>query len=128
VKRRPADPPQAAEAWGWRYHHAGIPTTAQRPGERFLPAFGLHVSGFEDSPYGIEFMRFDPDSPLPEAIKTLPHIAFQVPDLDAALQGKTIVYPPAAPSAGVRSAMIEDHGALIELIEFAGPRSLDATR
>ena len=119
MSRRSADPPHAVAVWGWRYHHTGIPTTEPRPGETFLPAFGLHVSGFPDSPFGIEFMRFEPDSPLPDVIKRLPHVAFEVDDLDAALAGRTVVYPPAAPSQGVRSAMIADGGALIELIEFS---------
>ena len=30
--------------------------------------YGLHVSGFEASPYGIEWMRFDEDSPISELI------------------------------------------------------------
>ena len=36
-----------------KYHHVGIPTKAVRAGEVHLPEYGLHVSGFEDSPYGI---------------------------------------------------------------------------
>ncbi len=119
MTRRDADPPQAIHAWGWRYHHTGIPTTLPRPGERFLPAFGMHVSGFEHSPYGIEFMRFESDSPLPEAIRTTPHVAFEVDDLDAALEGKEVIAPPGLPSDGVRTAMIVDNGCPIELMQFA---------
>jgi hypothetical protein len=48
-----------------KYHHLGIPTAESRPGERFLPEYGMHVSGYETSPYRIEWMRFEEDSPSP---------------------------------------------------------------
>ena len=119
MPRRDSEPPLAIHAWGWRYHHTGVPTTEPRPGERYLPQFKLYVSGFGDSPYGVEFMRFEPDSPVPDLIKTVPHVAFEVDDIEAALAGKTVLSPPNAPSAGVRVAMIVHDGAPIELIQFA---------
>jgi hypothetical protein len=82
----------------------------------------MYVAGFPDSPYGIEWMRFEPDSPLPPLVRTVPHVAFEVDDLDEALEGKVVLSPPGAPSAGVRAAMIVDDGCPIELIEFAKAR------
>jgi len=64
-------------------------------------------------------MRFDPDAPYPEAVKTIPHVAFEVDNLAIALTGQEILIPPNSPSAGVRVAMILDHGAPIELMEFS---------
>jgi hypothetical protein len=122
MPRRDSEPPLAIAAWGWRYHHTGVPTTEPRPGERYLPQFKVHVVGFAESPYGVEFMRFEPDSPVPELIRTVPHVAFEVDDLEAALVGKTVLTPPNAPSASVRVAMIVHDGAPIELLQFA-PRS-----
>ncbi len=101
-----------------RYHHLGIPTTVPHEGEYYLEAFDVHVLGFEHSPYGIEWMRYEPDSPVDELIKTVPHIAFEVDDLEAALEGKKILTPPNSPSDGVRVAMIIHDGAPIELIQF----------
>lgn len=54
----------------------------------------------------------------PELIKTVPHVAFEVDDLEAALEGQEVIYPPGSPSEGVRAAMIVDNGALVELIWF----------
>jgi hypothetical protein len=48
-----------------------------RDGEQFLEEYGMYVSGYEQSDYGIEWMRFEPDSPLPELVKTVPHVAFE---------------------------------------------------
>jgi hypothetical protein len=117
--RRDSDPPAAVARRGWRYHHIGVPTDVPRGGEIYLPKFKMHVSGFSSSPYGIEWMRFEPDSPIPELIRTVPHIAFEVDDLDAALAGEEVLCPPGSPSKGVRAAMIIDNGAPVELISFS---------
>jgi hypothetical protein len=67
-------------------------------------------------------MRFDADSPYPEAVKTIPHVAFEVDDLATALIGQEILIAPNSPIAGLRVAMILDHGAPIELMEFSPPQ------
>ena len=110
IRRRHEDPTAIARL-GWRYHHLGIPHSSPRRGERHLQQLGIHVCGFETSPYGIEWMRFDPQCPVPEVVKTVPHLAFAVDDLDAALEGKEILIPPNSPSPGVRVAFILDDGA-----------------
>jgi hypothetical protein len=122
VKREDHEEPWATQRWGWRYHHTGIPTTRQQPGERYLPQFKMYVSGFPDSPYGIEWMRFEPGSPISELVRTVPHVAFEVDDLDQALEGKQVLSPAGTPSSGVRAAMIVDNDCPIELIEFRGRR------
>jgi hypothetical protein len=119
VRRRGHEAPAAIACEGWRYHHLGIPTLTPHAGERHLPGLKVYVSGFDSSPYGIEWMRFEPDAPYPRVLMTVPHIAFEVDDLKAALEGKEILVAPSSPSAGVRVAMILDDGAPVELLEFA---------
>jgi hypothetical protein len=65
-------------------------------------------------------MRYDGDS-QPAAVRTVPHVAFEVDDLEQALRdcGAEVLTPPNSPSPGVRVAMIIDNGAPIELIEFS---------
>jgi hypothetical protein len=116
--RRDCEPPPVVARLGWRYHHMGVPTTVARSDERYLAEFKMYVSGFNSSPFGIEWMRFEADCPLPELIKTIPHVAFEVDDLDLALQGHEILYAPGSPSDGVRAAMIVHNGAPVELIAF----------
>jgi hypothetical protein len=103
-----------------KYHHIGIPTNAPREGEIYLREFKVHVSGFDSSPYGVEWMRFEQDSPLPELVKTVPHVAFQVDDLESMLQGKEILIAPNSPSEGVLVAFIVHNGAPIEFLQIEG--------
>jgi len=100
-----------------RYHHVGIPTTTAHGGEQYLPEYKMYVSGFESSEFGVEWMRFDPDCPLPSLVQTVPHVAFQVDDLEAALVGRELLIPPNSPSPGIRVAFIVENGAPIELLE-----------
>jgi hypothetical protein len=104
-----------------KYHHIGIPTQVPRSGEVHLEKFKLHVSGFNTSRYGVEWMRFDPDAPLPELVKTVSHVAFVVDDLAAAIVGKEILIQPNQPSEGITVAFIVENGAPIEFLQFDGP-------
>lgn len=112
--------PEAIEKWGWKYHHLGIPTDKVMPNEKYIPQFKFYVSGFTTSPFGVEWMRFEKESPIDILIQTVPHIAFEVDDLDFELKNRDlkIITEPNPPSDGVRVAMIEHDGAPIELIEF----------
>ncbi len=119
--RQDFEPPEAIVKWGWKFHHIGIPTTERKPNEVYLPQFKFYASGFPSSPYGIEWMRFENNSPINSLIQKVPHIAFEVENLDLELkihQFKILTHSN-SPSNGVRVAMIEHNGAPIELIEFA---------
>ena len=118
IKRADHELPYATRALGWRYHHLGVPTDREMPGEVYLEAYKMYVSGFDSSPFGVEWMRFEPDSPISEIIKTTPHLAFEVDDLAKAVEGRVLIGKISSPSAGVRVAMFLDNGAPIEVLEF----------
>jgi hypothetical protein len=102
----------------FRYHHLGIPTSLARPEERYLPELGMHVSGYESSPFRIEWMRFDQDSSVPDLVQKVPHVAFEVDDLEAALDGREVLIEPNSPSPGVLVAFVVDNGAPVELMQI----------
>ncbi len=104
-----------------RFHHIGIPTDQPLPDEDYSSKLKMHGSGYFDSPYGIEWMNFDDDNSLPELIRTVPHVAFVVDDLDAALEGKDVIVEPESPADGVRVAFIVDNGAPVEFLQFDRP-------
>lgn len=105
------------------YHHVCIPTSVPRPNERYNPEYKVYASGYFSSPYGIEWMRFEPDCPLPEVVKTIPHIGFIVDDIKATLAGKEVVVEPTSPTEGVTTATIVHNDAPIEFLQFDRPES-----
>lgn len=78
----------------------------------------MYVSGYGGSVYGIEWMRFEPECPLPEIVKNVPHVAFEVDNLLEAIEGKKVIIKPNSPSDGVQVAFIEHNGAPVELMQF----------
>jgi hypothetical protein len=101
-----------------KYHHIGIPATKPIKGEVYLKGYKAYHFGFEHSEYGIEWMRYEKGCPLPKIVKTVPHIAFEVNDIDEAIKGKKVIIKPNSPSAGAIVAFIEEDGAPIEFIQF----------
>ena len=108
-----------------RYHHIGIPTSLARSGERYLPELKMFVVGHENSDYGVEWMRFEDDANVPDIVRHMPHVAFEVSDLDSELAGREVLIAPNSPSDGVRVAFIVENGAPVELMEFTDPHHPD---
>ena len=101
-----------------KFHHLGIPTKNKLKDEEHLKDLKMYVSGFGRSPYGVEWNRFEEDAPYPDLVKTIPHIAFEVDDLEVLLKGKNVIIEPNSPSPGVVVAFIEDNGAPIEFLQI----------
>ncbi|MBN1639562.1 MAG: hypothetical protein JW866_11375, partial [Ignavibacteriales bacterium] len=100
----------------YKYHHFGIPTKTPIPGEVYLKDYKCFHFGFEENEFGIEWMRYEDDCPLPEIVKNIPHIAFEVDDVYEAIKGRKVIIQPNSPSEGVLVAFIEEDGAPIEFI------------
>ncbi len=106
-----------------KFHHVCIPTNRELPEGDYVPEWKLTAYGYFSNPYGIEWMRFDDDCPFPELVKTVPHVAFVVEDIQKAIQSKNVIVEPSNPVDGVTTVMIEDNGAPIEFLQFDKPES-----
>ncbi|MBF0650874.1 hypothetical protein IR083_18820 [Dysgonomonas sp. GY75] len=100
----------------YRYHHMGIPTTEIRPNEKFSEVFGMYTSDV-DGDFRIQYHRFTEDSPLHPLIKTVPHVAIQVNNLDKAVEGHEILLGPYEPILNYRVVIINNGGVPVELVE-----------
>ena len=101
-----------------KYHHLGVPTDVKRDGEYHIEALKVHVVPFDSNPYGVEWMRYEPGSPVPELVQKVPHIAFEVDDLAREIAGQEILIQPNSPSPGVTVAFIVCNGAPIEFLQY----------
>ena len=101
-----------------KYHHYGVPTTEKREKENYIEAGGVYATDPEDHPYRVEFLRFDPDSPMHETVRTEPHVAFVVENLEEAVKDQNVIVPPFDALETIRVAFIKDGDALIELMEM----------
>jgi len=103
---------------GMKFNHIGIPTKNNFNGEIDLPHLKMTVSDHESNPYGIQWQRYWDDAPYPELVKSVPHVAFEVDDLLAEIEGKKVIIKPNSPSEGLMVAFIEVNGAPVELMEY----------
>ena len=120
--RKGYEPPFAISELGMRFHHIGIPTNELKPNEKYIKQYKFYVSGFDTSEFGIEWMRFEEGSPISEIVQKIPHIAYEVDNLDTAVKGKQLIGDINSPSKGVRVAMILEDGAPVEFLEFSTER------
>jgi len=83
-----------------KFNHIGIPTAGSFEGEIPLPQLKMTVSDHQANPFGIQWQRYWEDAPYPELVRTVPHVAFEVDDLAAALKGQKVIIAPNSPSRG----------------------------
>jgi hypothetical protein len=105
-----------------RFDHVGVVTDVPQPGERWVGATRVWVTSPRDHPANVEFLRYEPDSPVVGPVRTQPHVAYRVLDLDRALAGREILLAPFEVGDGfVRAAFIGLGGAVVELMQYANP-------
>ena len=102
-----------------KFNHIGIRTTARFEGEIDLPHLKMTVSDHENNPFGIQWQRYWEGAPYPDVVKTIPHVAFEVDNIQSAIQGHTVIIAPNSPSDGLTVAFIEVNGAPVELMEYS---------
>ena len=101
-----------------KLHHIGIPSRDERENETYLEGAKLYITDATASPNKIEWLRFEPGTPMPQMLQTLPHIAYEVDDLEAEIKGKEVLLEPFSPMAGITVAFVIEEGAPIELMQM----------
>ena len=102
----------------YEFSHIGIPTTEEKDWDGFYEPGKIHYTEFDKDEYNIEWVKFDKDSPMPELMRTTPHVAYFVPNMENALLNKEILVETFSPSEGVRVAFIIHNGAPVEFMEI----------
>lgn len=84
-----------------------------------MPELKMTVTDHTSNPYKIQLQRYWEDAPYPELVKTVPHVAFEVDDLEAEIKDKKVIIEPNSPGKGLTVAFIEVNGVPVELMEYA---------
>lgn len=103
----------------YRYPHIGIPTLQPGNDEHSLEEYRVYHSGYENSAFGIEWMRYEEGCTLPGIVRLVPHETFEADDIVEAIKGKKVIIAPNSPSDGCIVAFIEKNGAPIEFLQFS---------
>lgn len=101
------------------FDHVGIPTGEAQPREMWVEATRVWVTDPSEHPNRIEYLRYEPDSPVKGPVRDLPHMAFQVDNLEAAMEGAEVLLGPFHATNTVRVVFVLRDGAVFEYMENA---------
>lgn len=101
-----------------KFNHVGIPTQVSQPGEFFVEGLKVWLTNFNESPNKIEYLRFEKGSWMPEIIQTTAHLAYEVDDLEKALEGAKVIVDPMPGGENLTIAFVEEEGIAVELMYF----------
>ena len=103
-----------------KFDHYGVPTTEDHPGAGYHPVLKLHYSSSINPLFRIEHLKFDPDCIYSKEITSATHLAFEVDDIDGALEGietYRLLHPKIAVSDTLTICYIGIDGLVVELME-----------
>jgi hypothetical protein len=104
------------------FDHIGVITDEPQAGEVFVEATRVWVTSPRDHPFHIEYLRFEPDSPVAGHLRHDPHVAYRVENVDAALAGHDVLLAPFEVGGGFcRVAFVLIDGVVVEFMQYANP-------
>ena len=108
-----------------RFDHIGLITEDEKQDASFVESTRVWVTNPRADPFNVEWLRFEPDSPVSGLLREQPHLAYRVDDLPGAIEGHKVLAEPFDPTGRgddfLRAAFIEVDGAVIELMQYGNP-------
>ena len=77
-----------------RFDHIGVITEERHDGEVFVDATRCWVTNPRDHPFNVEYLRFEPDTPVTGPVRDEPHVAYRVDDVHDAIAGHELAARP----------------------------------
>ena len=103
------------------FDHVGVPTSDRQTGEMYVPSTRVWVTDPARHPHRIEYLRFEPDSPVHGPVRDLPHIAFRVEKLEPEMEGAEVLLGPFEATDTLRVVFVLRDGAVFEFMESSTP-------
>lgn len=100
------------------FSHIGVITTEKKPGERFVPATRVWVTDFQNHPFHVEWLRFEPDSPVTGPVRNMPHVAYKVDSIKEASKGMKVLLAPFEAGIAIVGFYQSKDGAVVEFMEM----------
>jgi hypothetical protein len=101
-----------------QFDHIGLITAETKPGERFVAATKVWVTDMERHPFHVEWLRFEPDSPVKGPVREMPHVAYRVDAIADAAKGLKVLLEPFDAGIAKVGFYQTDDGAVIEFMEY----------
>ena len=107
------------------FDHIGLVTHEPHEGESWVAISQVWVTNPRLHPQRIEYIRpktipqIDPADVGLWKLWHLPHVAYRVEDLEAALEGEDVVFGPIQPGDFAKAAFVHKDGIIVEYIAYS---------
>ena len=103
------------------FDHIGLVTDEKKQGENWVEATRVWVTNPKEHPFHVEWLRYEPDSPVKGPVRERPHIAYRIDDIEDASKGLKVLLEPFEVGGFVRVGFYETmDGAVIEFMQYKG--------
>ncbi|MGE5646040.1 MAG: hypothetical protein ACM336_09640 [Acidobacteriota bacterium] len=99
------------------FDHIGLPTAQKHADEMWVEATRVWVTDPLRDPQRIEWLRFEPDTPVSGPVRDMPHMAFRVDNLEREMVGAETLLGPFQPTPTTRVVFVLKDGAVFEFME-----------
>ncbi len=101
-----------------QFDHIGIITQDKHDDEIYVAATKVWVTDFRENPFHIEWLRFEPDSPVTGPVRELPHVAYRVDNIREAAKGLQVLLEPFDAGIAVVGFYQTPDGGVVEFMEY----------
>ena len=102
------------------FDHVGLITNDKKMDEDWVESTRVWVTNPKTHPYKIEWLRYEPDSPVKGPVREKSHVAYRVKNLKEASKGMKVFLEPFDVGFAVVGFFASDDGAVIELMQYKG--------
>lgn len=104
-----------------KFDHVGIRSFQKHDGEFYYAPNKVWITDSSAHPFSVEWLRYEEDSPVPEPVKSQPHVGFLVDDLESASRGMKPLLGPLVIDEHTTVAFYQsEDGAVVELKQVTG--------
>ena len=104
-----------------QFDHVGIPTADRKPDATFVAATRVWITEAHRHPFRVEWLRFEPDSPVTGPLRDQPHVGFRVESVEQITElsrGMKVLLEPFDAGFAVAGFYQTPDGASVELVWY----------
>ena len=102
-----------------KFEHIGLVTDEKKAGEDFVESTRVWVTNPKEHPFHVEWLRYEPDSPVTGPVRERCHVAYSVESLAEATKGLKVLLEPFEVGGFARVGFYEyQDGTVVELMEY----------
>jgi hypothetical protein len=105
-----------------QFEHVGLITNEKKAGEEWIEATRVWVTNPREHPFKVEWLRYEPDSPVTGPVRRKSHVAYSVDNLAEASKGLEVLLEPFEVGRSRVGFYEYKDGPVVELMESIGAK------